>query len=371
MDEIEALCEHRGRGAGTDAERRAARHLETRVRELGRQAHVEPTRIWPRYPLTYLIHLTAAIAGSVLAVSQPLAGTILLTATAASALGDLSGRLYLIRRITGTRASQNVVSTEDGGRPGTLILVAHYDAARTGAAFGPWLAGRGAALGKLIHRPIGPFEPPFWSIVTLLACAALRLAGVDGIGLSAVQFAATVVLIVAVPFLADVALSEVVPGANDNASGVATALRLADRYGQALDYFDVWVLLTGAEESMQLGMRAWLKRHRRELDPRTTAFVCVDEVGAGTVRYARREGFLAARRHHPSLLALCDQIADEDAESDRRYGARGVTSRTGSDASAARAAGFPSVRISCAGALDRAPHHHRAADTADNIDPAA
>ena len=291
--------------------------------------------------------------------------------TAVSAFGDLTGSFRLARRLTPRRASQNVLSGEDGGRPGALVLVAHYDAARTGAAFGPRLTERTAALGKLIRHPIGGFEPFFWSIVALLVCAALRLPGIHPLPVTIVQFAATVLLIVSIPFLVDIALSGVVPGANDNASGVATVLRLAERYGGDLDCFDVWVLLTGAGEGLQLGMRAWLRAHRRELDRRRTVFVCVDQVGLGTVRYARTEGFAIPFSHHRSLLELCDQIAEEDAGGEGRYGARAYVSRSATDAYTARLAGFPAVSISCLGALDYAHHHHLPTDTTENVDPAA
>jgi hypothetical protein len=93
----------------------------------------------------------------------------------------------------------------------------------------------------------------------------------------------------------------------------------------------------------------------------------VDEVGSGTVRYMRREGFVTARRHHPALLALCRQIAEEDEDAGRRYGVRALTSRSGSDASAARARGLPSVRVTCRDELDRAPHHHRPDDTVEHL----
>ena len=116
----------------------------------------------------------------------------------------MTGRLPLLRRITGRRASQNVVSTEHTSRPGTLILTAHYDAARGGAAFGR-PDERRAALGHLLQRPIGPFEPFVWSLLLLLASTAARLAGLDATALSAVQFVPTVVLIVSLPFLADIA----------------------------------------------------------------------------------------------------------------------------------------------------------------------
>jgi Zn-dependent M28 family amino/carboxypeptidase len=189
--------------------------------------------------------------------------------------------------------------------------------------------------------------------------------------LTTVQFVPTVVLIVSVPFLIDVALSRIVPGASDNASGVATVLRLAERYGGDLDHFDLWVLLTGAEEGMELGMRAWLRANRRALGRESTAFVCVDQVGHGTVRYARKEGYLLPSAHNAALVDLCDQIADEDAADDGRYGARAYTARLATDAFAARAAGFPAVSVSCLGARDVTPHHHRESDTVETVDPEA
>jgi hypothetical protein len=367
--EIEALVAFHGRLAGTDAERRAANHLKGRLEQLDREAYTEPTQIWPRWHLTHLIHALLAIAGSAISVNNALVGTILVAIAAISAIGDVTGRFPLIRRLTGRRASQNVISTEQGGRPGTLILTAHYDTARGGAAFGR-LDERRAALGQLLRRPIGPAEPFVWSILLLLVTSAARLAGLDNTFLSVVQFVPTVVLILSLPYLADVALSGPVPGANDNASGVATVLRLAERYGGTLDHLDLWVLFPGAQEPGALGTRAWLKRHRRELDPLRTIVLNVDEVGAGTVRYAAKEGPLLALRQHPRLLRLCRQLEAEDAD-DGRYGVKPITARRPGDAYATRARGLPAITISCAGVLDRAPHHHRPSDTPDQIDRAA
>jgi len=371
LRDIEALVEHRGRAPGTDAERRAARHLERRLTEAGREAEIEPFDVRPRWPLVHLMHAFAGIAGSIVAVSSPLPGAIVLLVAAAATLGDLTGSFQPTRRLTGRRASQNVISREDGDRDGTLVLVAHYDAARSGSVFSDRAMRRRARLGRLIRRPVGPFEPFFWALVVVLGCAGLRLAGVETTAVTAVQFAATVVLIVSVPLLADIGLSEPVPGANDNASGVATALRLAERYGGSLEHFDVWVLLTGSEEAFALGSRSFLRRHRRELERGRTVFLNVDKVGAGTVRYARREGLLFARPHRPALLDLCDEIADEDAEDDDRYGARAVVSRTVSDAVPARAKGYAAVTVSCLNELDYAPHYHQPTDVPENIEPEA
>ena len=135
-------------------------------------------------------------------------------------------------------------------------------------------------------------------------------------------------------------------------------LRLADRYSDDLDDFDLWVLFTGAQESMQLGMRTFLKRHRKELDRRTTVFLCVDDVGRGNVRYATREGYVLAYPFHPDLIRLCDQIREEDAE-DRYYGAEPIVARIATDAHRARVTGYPAISIGCTNELGYPPHYHQ------------
>jgi hypothetical protein len=147
-------------------------------------------------------------------------------------------------------------------------------------------------------------------------------------------------------------------------------LRLADRYGEELDSFDVWVLLTGAQESMQLGMAAFLKRHRRELDSESTVFVCVDDVGRGALRYATKEGYVLASPYHPDLVALCAQLREEDA-ADRYYGVEPIVSRTATDAYRARVSGYPAIAIGATNDLGFPPHYHQASDTPETIDPDA
>jgi Peptidase family M28 len=367
LREIEELVEFDGRGPGTDAERRAGAHLAERLRSLGREVEVEPIAVYPNYALTHAIHGAIAVVGSVLSVSVPVAGMALVLFAAVSTFTDLGTDLQIVRRLTGRRASQNVVSPERSDKPGALILMAHYDAARTGLAFNRRSMERAATFGKLIRRPVGPFEPFFWSMLVILSCTALRLIGIEGLILTVVQFVPTVVLILSVALLLDIALSGIVPGASDNASGVATVLQLAERYGGKLEHFDLWVLLPGAEEGLLLGSRAWLRQHRRELHPERTVFLNIDTVGNGTVRFATKAGFVFAYPFHPSILELCREIAEEE----NGYGARGYVDRIASDGHAARIAGFPAVTIRCLNALDYAPNYHSPRDTPDRIEPEA
>jgi hypothetical protein len=351
--EIEALTAFENRQPGTDAERRAANHLRRRLEQLDREARTEPILIWPRWHLTHLIHAVLAVAGSAISVKNALIGTILVAIAAISTIGDLTGRAPLLHRLTGRRTSQNVISTEQNGRAGALILTAHYDAGRGGAAFG-----------RLAGRPAGPVFAG--AILLVLITTVARLAGLDNLVLQIVQFVPTALLIIAVPYLADIALSGAVPGANDNASGVATVLRLAERYGGTLDHLDVWLLLPGAQEGGALGTRAWLTQHRRTLHSRATIVLNVDEVGTGTVRYASKEGPLVARRVHRQLLALCRRLEQEDKD-DRRYEIEAATMRRATDAHAARARGLPAITVACT----PAPNHHQPSDTPGNVDPQA
>ena len=134
LADVDALVEVGRRAPGSDAERRAARHLESRFGELGRKAESESIDVWPNWPLAYALFAAFSVVGSVLSVSIPIAGAILALAGALLLFLDAGVLLPTLRRLLGRRASQNVISWGEGDRPGLLLLVAHYDAGRGGLA---------------------------------------------------------------------------------------------------------------------------------------------------------------------------------------------------------------------------------------------
>jgi Peptidase family M28 len=353
--DIEALVDVGRRAPGSDAERRAAAYLKKRLEGLGRQADVESVDAWPAWPLAYAILAVLAVVGSVLSVSVPALGAALALIAALLTFLDAGVLLPTVRRLLGRRASQNVVSWGDRDKPGALILLAHYDAGKSGIALSQKAEARRAAFGNLVRRPIGPLEPLFWAQLVILVCCVLRLAGLSGLLLTVVQFVPTVLLIVAVALLLDVALSPTKAGENDNATGAALALRLAERFGKGqLDHFDVHVLLTGGQKAIAAGSRSFLKRHKRELSRGRSVILNLDAVGSGTVRYTSREGPLLAIKSHPQLVQLCQAIAEDD-EDENAFGARTLVNRAPSDGYAARSAGLPAITISCRGRLDYVP----------------
>jgi hypothetical protein len=353
--DIDALIEVGRPAPGSDAERRAAAYLKQRLEGLGRRVDVEPVDVWPAWPLAYAILAAAAVVGSVLSVSVPALGAGLALAAALLTFLDAGVLLPTLRRLLGRRASQNVVSWGDRDKPGLLLLVAHYDAGRGGIALGQKAESRRAAFGNLVRRTIGPLEPLLWAEVAVLVCCVLRLATLSGFVLTVVQFIPTVLLIVAVALLLDIALAPTKAGENDNATGAALALRLAERFGGGkLEHFDVHVLLTGGQKAIAAGSRSFVKRHKRDLGRERTVILNLDAVGSGTVRYTSREGPFVAIKSHPQLVQLCQAIAEDD-EDENASGARPIVNRSPSDGYAARSAGLAAITISCRGRLDYIP----------------
>ena len=365
--EIDTLVEEGGRRAGTDAERRAAGRVEERLTEMGREVEVESIDIYPRWAVVHLIHALVAVIGSLVSVALPAVGFGLVLLATLSAFGDATGLFRPLRRLTGRRASQNVFSPEGEDRDGQIILVAHVDSSRGGMIFARGLQERLAVLGGRLNRTIGPFVPFMAALLVLLICCFIRMLGMQGSALTAVQLLPTVALIVVIVALLDAAVANPVPGANDNASGVATVLGLAERFGGQLEHFAVWVVITGGQESFGLGMKAFLKRHKEDLDKERSVFINVDEVGAGTVRYGAMEGMLLPGKSHPQLFQIAEQIAEDDGE-DGSFKARSLAFRTATDASIVRSAGYPAITVACRNSVGYVPHHHQPSDVVDNLD---
>jgi hypothetical protein len=366
---IRELCSFEGRLTGTDAERRAANWLAERLRRPGRRAAVEPIHVHPQYGLVHAVHCVLGFAGSLVAVAEPALGFALVLFAATSMYLDLHGRLYLVRKLFFRRASQNVVSP--GPRPDAplrVVLSAHYDAARTGVAFAPKRARRMARLAQRAPLPIGPFRILFWSLAVLLPLLGARMAGVDTEAIAIAQLPPTMLLLLGAFALVDIELSAVVPGANDNASGVATVLALAEELDREPPRnLDVWVLLTGGEECLQEGMRAYLRAHRRELDRERTAFVCLDTVGNGRVRFESSAGWIVSFDLDRRLVELCAAIAD----SDERFGAAPLRHGVAGDSIQPRLRRFPALGITCLDEDGYAPHYHLPTDTPEAVDPRA
>ena len=126
------------RGAGSDAELRAARWLTTQLQDAGREVRIEPFWCRPNWALAGAWHVALGLAGSLLSVHSPRVGGAMILVALLSVISDgLFGRSPG-RLLTPERASQNVIGLppdRTADKRVRLILTANYDSGRLGLAY--------------------------------------------------------------------------------------------------------------------------------------------------------------------------------------------------------------------------------------------
>ncbi len=265
------------RGAGSPGERRSAEWIAARLTEAGAgDVRLRGFRYQRTYAWAHAGHFALGMRGGAAAL-----------AAAVSYELEFSGRSQWIRRLLPAAEASNVVARVPaaGERRRTLVLVAHHDAARTGLMWDPRLVrlSRGGSFATL--PAIG------------FALAVPRRT----------RWLGRALLAALIGFQLDVAHGEVVPGASDNASGVAATLALVERWAaEPLPGCEVIALFPGCEEAGMGGTAAWLREEGAALDPATTLVLGLDTLGAGEPVVAAKEGPLVPVRFREQDLSWAD-----------------------------------------------------------------
>jgi hypothetical protein len=373
MDVVTGLAREAGRAPGSDAERRAALWLERKVRAAGREVDTEVEWVRPRWAWLQGLHATLGVAGGLLALSRPLAGTALAAVALLSALSEALGAGTPLRRVTPERATQNLVSpptaaTRSGAqRLVRLVIVAHYDAPRAGLARRRALRRPGAFVQRLARgRLPGALGAVVVAVALVAAVSAVRLGGVDARWLDVAQLVPTLGLLLALALLVDLGLAPAGPGAGEPASGAGVAVALAASLDRSPPrHLAVELVLAGAGDGPSLGMRAFVRRRRRRYVPEATAVLHVAACGAGRPRWWTVDGPLVPRRLHPRLAELCaDAAAARPALGAAPHRGHGFGA-----AWRARLAGWPAITVGCLDPQGLAPRAGTAADTPERLEP--
>lgn len=292
IDDVRLLAATARDSAGP-GERGSAAFLERRLRATGAQdVAVHPYRgrgtyAWS-HAVAYGLGLWGARRGGVAGRVAALGGLVHLEL-------DASGRAALLdpllARGDGATVVGRVAPADGAPARRTFVVVAHHDAARTGLVWSPRVVEPGARR-RLATRTMQP----------LLALPALALALV-AVGGRAGRVAGGALNALGLLAMLDVGTSRTVPGANDNATGVAAALALAERVAaDPLPDAELLVILPGGEESGMGGMRAFLRE--TPLDPATTFVLGLDTLGSGTPIVLDAERSVTTHRYSPRDVEL-------------------------------------------------------------------
>jgi hypothetical protein len=265
-----------------------------------------------------------------------------------------------LRRVLRQRTTANVIA-EFGpeGAEQALVIHAHHDAARTGLVFHPAIAKLTARVaGGTIDR-LGGTPAPMWgaaagpALVALGAAANRRRLQQAGEALCAGYAAA----------MADIANRPPVPGANDNLSGVAALLAVADALADVPPRrLRVLLVSTGSEESFLEAMVRFGARHFPALPRETTTFLCLESVGSEQLMLLGGEGLLRLHRYPQDLIGLLTSLAEGIALHDPfRY-------RLATDGQVPLRAGYRTAVISSMAWYKAPANYHWPSDRPENLD---
>jgi hypothetical protein len=319
--------------------------LERRLRDAGaHELHTETFRFQRRWIWRYGAHGAAGVGAAV--AGGPL-GAGLAAATLASVELDISGRsTWLARFLPGGEGVNVVARIPAAGVPRrAVVFIAHHDAQR----------------GGLMWRMPRSKQP-----MSLLPQATLALIGIGCLigsrilrGFGAVALAGMTLLGL------DVARQRVVPGANDNASGVAALLALMAAFARdPLEGTEVIGVFSDCEEVGLGGASAWLAAHGDELDRASTLVVSLDTLGSGEPAIVSCDGALSA-----NYSRATHDWADRGALRAAVSPPRRVDLVAPTDGSPANHAGLHTLSlVSCAPDGTLGPHYHQPSDRPENVD---
>jgi hypothetical protein len=326
---------------------------------------LEEETSWGVFPPTSVALGVVGVLGatSVLA-GRRLGGALLGLVSAAGALDEAENGPRVVRRMLRRRKSTVNVVARLGDRDGrrTLVLLVHHDAAQTGLIFDQRLQRKVHERFPGLLRHFKTQLPQWW-----IGMAAPLGAAVSAITRRRGPAAAGVAGgLLAVWLIADVWRSPTVPGANDNLSGVAAVVALAELLREhPIRGLRVWLVSAGAEETLQDGVRGFMQRHRGELDPDNTWVMVPDTIGSPRLIMCEGEG--PFRMHYytdPSFRDLIELCARQEGIRLER----GFRARSSTDAVIPSRAGIPTAMLGSLTEWQAMANYHQMSDVPENLD---
>jgi hypothetical protein len=264
-----------------------------------------------------------------------------------------------VRRVLPENEASNVVcELGDPEAERTVVLVAHHDAAHAGLIFHPGIPELVARTGIFTKLDTSPMlMAPVLGGPALAALAA-------AVGSRRLAVAAAVLSASSTASMLDIAVRDVVPGANDNGTAVVSLLELARRFmADPPPGLRLILLSAGAEESFSEGIKAFGERHFPDLPTDSTFFINLDTVGSPHLTVLRGEGFLKMYEYPQPALDLADRTA----------AGQGIPLfpnlriRNGTDGLEPLAAGYPVVSICSCTEHKQPANYHWPNDVAENV----
>ncbi|MFW9804915.1 MAG: M28 family metallopeptidase [Candidatus Thorarchaeota archaeon] len=350
------------RGSATPQEKRAAAYAEEVYKSLGLTPITEEFRsaksAWHPFALSTflvlaseLIFLYGDFLGAI--VASLITGLMLI-----SLVQELSFKANPLRWILPKGQSQNVSAVIEpySEVKQSIVLVGHLDTHRT----------------PISHRSLRWFSI-FNRLTTLTFVSAILMLILFLIQIFFIfEIVVYITIILSIPvlllfpmaFTAD--FTPYSTGANDNASGAAMTMGLAEKAtSEPLQNSRVWAVNVGCEEVGAYGSAAWLESHLDEIGD--AVYLNLDNIGGSEAGpcYLTRETMIFPFVYDTELIALADRLAEENPEL-RAYSREQKAAYT--DGALGIKAGLSCLTFVGYTPEGVIPHWHQQSDVFENID---
>ncbi len=346
------------RRAGSEAETKAQHFLAEELRGFCQEVTVEPFDAALRAKFRSLRWFTLTFA---LALVLPY-----WSLTAALALALANALLYVFHFVLfhavldpffPSMRSHNVVGNVESKEltKHTLIFAGHMDSTPE-FIWWYWFKGFGARM-----MVIAGFS---WLLLPLFYALALGFGWPVWMGLPWWAFVAVAPFSLAFFFIHG---KRVVPGAQDNLSGVAVAFEVARRIAHTggLQHTRIRMVSFGAEECGLKGSGAYAVRHKAKLIAENAHVINLDGILDIDHMHVIEREVMAMQSHHPPLIDALLEAFQRNGLPEKR----GTIPIGGTDASSFSARGIPATSIVGLPMGQLHPTYHTRLDTLDCLDP--
>jgi hypothetical protein len=303
---IRWICERIGpRPPCSDAERRCAEYIKDEWEQTGAHPVLEDFRCRPdAYPATFRWPIALFIISLCLYGLVPPATLLCSSLSCLILVFNLMLNRELIDRFFPEKQSSNVFARFDPQGPPeqTVLISCHHDA---NYAF-PIVNRFGAKFGLFMTMVV--FSNALLLLLVLLR-VLFSIMGSNALldGYERIEFPLLLLLSCTLPFqlytFLRVISDEPVPGANDNLTGVANCLVLADHLSRPenrLKRTAVWLVSFGCEECGIRGSKRFIKRHLEEV--RNAYVLNLDMVGG------RETSLQVVTKEEKTLIRLSEEM---------------------------------------------------------------
>ncbi|MCR4428456.1 MAG: M28 family metallopeptidase [Caldiserica bacterium] len=304
VDFLKELCTFPHRGSATEEEKKAGLWIKERLEGLGYRVIVQ--EFWATRDNFYLLPVQVLLLTVIGGLISLFSGFWWL-----SLIPLAYGLLLLFLEVSGWELdltlsprlkSQNIYTLPEKLPSRLIVVSAHYDTQRGSFIFHPLMVPRIPLLFAFSYTGLG---------LTLLGIV-FKLSGLFNLAFWFLLAGTSLSFLVFLLFLLSWMTGRYTPGANDNGSGTALALFLAQDYKVNRKEYpsdtEILFLFTGNEEGGTKGMKAFLKKVSGELPAEETKFIVLDNLGTGKVTFLSGEGMILYRRAGRELLEIARQL---------------------------------------------------------------